>query len=212
MSTKLLIAEEQEVARLGLRAFLAHSEFEVIAEAVTDTEAIQLASSAGLDLVLMSVRLPSQGGFAAFERIAEQSPKLPVVLVAEQDDSSHLARAYRRRAAALLPKGVDREALLAALRTVADGEQFWTRAHLRRITGVSTASSPNADFEAALTPREGEVLRGVTQGLTNREIGDQLGISYETVKEHVQHTLRKIGVSDRTQAAVWAVRNALAGL
>ena len=107
---------------------------------------------------------------------------------------------------AFLLKGFSRRKLIETIRATVAGEPFWTRAHLRRVTGVLTSPRMDADLEAPLTPRESDVLREMIDGQTNRQIATQLGISYETVKEHVQHILRKIGVDDRTQAAVWAVR------
>ncbi|MCP3692832.1 MAG: response regulator transcription factor, partial [Planctomycetaceae bacterium] len=95
------------------------------------------------------------------------------------------------------------------LRKAAAGESTWKREELRRVTGALATPRLNADVEVPLTQRESEVLRYLVQGLTNKEIAQVLEISYETVKEHVQHILRKVGVSDRTQAAVWAVRNGL---
>jgi DNA-binding NarL/FixJ family response regulator len=96
-----------------------------------------------------------------------------------------------------------------AIRTAATGESVWTREELRRVTGALATPRLAQDVEVPLTRRESEVLRQLALGLTNKEIAQALGISYETVKEHVQHILRKIGVADRTQAAVWAVRKGL---
>lgn len=91
---------------------------------------------------------------------------------------------------------------LSAIKKVTGGHEVWSDEMLRRVSGTISKS-------AGLTPREGEVLKQLTFGLENKEIGLALGISYETVKEHVQHLLRKLKVSDRTQAAVWAVRQGL---
>jgi DNA-binding NarL/FixJ family response regulator len=100
--------------------------------------------------------------------------------------------------------------LLTAIRAVAAGENTWTRDELRRIAGTLTTPRLMLDVEVPLTKREAGVLRQMAGGLTNKEIGRTLHISYETVKEHVQHILRKIGVSDRTQAAIWAIHKKLA--
>ena len=89
---------------------------------------------------------------------------------------------------------------------MAAGESLWTRDELRRVSGAMATPRLTADVEAALTQRESEVLRQLALGLTNEQIAEAMHISYETIKEHVQHILRKIGVTDRTQAAVWAVR------
>jgi DNA-binding NarL/FixJ family response regulator len=94
------------------------------------------------------------------------------------------------------------------IKRAAAGENLWTKEEMRRISG-GLSGLQKSDIEIPLTIRENEVLQQLSNGLTNKEIALVLGISYETVKEHVQHLLRKIGVSDRTQAAVWAVRRNL---
>ena len=101
-----------------------------------------------------------------------------------------------------------RSEIVAAVKTAAKGESIWSQEQLRRLTG-GLISHRGAAIDTPLTKRESEVMKQIALGLSNKEIALALGISYETVKEHVQHTLRKLGVSDRTQAAVWAVRNKL---
>jgi DNA-binding NarL/FixJ family response regulator len=99
--------------------------------------------------------------------------------------------------------------LLQIIRTAAAGESTWTRNELRRVGAAMATPVASGDLDVSLTRREMEVLRQMVSGETNRDIAKTLSISYETVKEHVQHVLQKIGVTDRTQAAVWAVRRKL---
>jgi DNA-binding NarL/FixJ family response regulator len=99
--------------------------------------------------------------------------------------------------------------LVNAIRKAAAGESVFTRDELRRMSGALATPRMTADIDVPLTKREGEVLRQMANGLTNEQIAGVLHISYETIKEHVQHIFRKIGVKDRTQAAVWAVRKGL---
>jgi DNA-binding NarL/FixJ family response regulator len=108
-----------------------------------------------------------------------------------------------------LLKTASREQLVEAVQTVARGETLWTREELKRVGGALADPRGPAVIDVPLTKRESEVLKQLAFGLTNKEIAQTLGISYETVKEHVQHVLKKLGVADRTQAAVWAVRNDL---
>jgi DNA-binding NarL/FixJ family response regulator len=122
------------------------------------------------------------------------------------DNPTYVARAVALGAQGYLPKTASGKEIIAAVRAVAGGEDLWTRDLLRRVSG---ALASNSNTGVMLTKREGEVLKQLAFGLSNKEIAQALGISYETVKEHVQHILRKIGVSDRTQAAVWAVRKEL---
>jgi DNA-binding NarL/FixJ family response regulator len=136
-------------------------------------------------------------------------PALPVLMFSAYDNPTYIARAVALGASGYLSKSSSRDEILTAIRAVARGDSIWTREELRRVTGSLVAPRSGPESEVTLTKREGEVLKQLAFGLTNKEIAQTLGISYETVKEHVQHILRKIGVSDRTQAAVWAVRKDL---
>jgi DNA-binding NarL/FixJ family response regulator len=126
------------------------------------------------------------------------------------DNPTYVARAAALGAAGYLVKSASRDEIIAAIRQTAAGESLWTRDAVRRAGGSSTHGRAGGDVETALTRREAEVLKQLALGLSNKEIAQALDISYETVKEHVQHILRKLGVADRTQAAVWAVRKGLA--
>ena len=123
------------------------------------------------------------------------------------DNPASVARAIALGACGFLLKSFTREELLDTIRTAASGENVWTREKLRSVSGALRTPRLASNLEVSLSEREGEVLRQMTGGLTNKQIALAMNISYETVKEHVQHVLRKIGLTDRTQAAVWAVRN-----
>ena len=209
MPVKILIADDHHVVRSGLRSLLAGTEFEVVAEASNGEEAVRAATKSKPDIVLLDIRMPDVDGLAALSRIKMAHPDMPVLMLSTYDNPTYIARAVALGASGYLLKGFSRDELLASFRKVATGEDAWTRDELRRVTGALATPRMATDVEVPLTQRESEVLRQLAFGLTNKEIGQQLGISYETVKEHVQHILRKIGVSDRTQAAVWAVRKGL---
>ncbi len=209
MSIKLLIADDHEVVRTGLCSMLAGSEIEVVAQATTGEEVISLVISHQPDVVLLDIRMPQTDGLNCLGRLKMDYPNLPVLMLSTYDNPTYAARAVALGANGYVLKGTSRDKLLESLRTAAAGENAWTREELRRVTGALATPRMNADVEVPLTQRESEVLRYLVQGLTNKEIAGVLQISYETVKEHVQHILRKVGVSDRTQAAVWAVRNGL---
>ncbi len=209
MTTKLLVVDDHEVIRLGLRMMLENTDLEVAAEATSAAEALAAVEKSVPDVVLLDIRMEGGDGLNTLGRLKLDHADLPVVLFSAYDNPTYIARAVALGAAGYVLKSAPRERLIEALKTAAAGESAWTREELRRVTGALATPRLSQDIEVPLTQRESEVLRQMAQGLTNKEIAKMLEISYETVKEHVQHILRKIGVTDRTQAAVWAVRKNL---
>jgi DNA-binding NarL/FixJ family response regulator len=209
MSIRILVADDHEVVRCGLRSLLAGTGIEIVAEAATGEQAVRMAMDSNLDMVVLDIRMPDGDGLNALGRIKLERPQLPVLMLSTYDNPTYVARAVALGASGYVLKSASRDRLISAIRSVAGGESIWTREELRRVTGALATPRLAADVEVPLTQRESEVLRQLALGLTNKEIAQALTISYETVKEHVQHILRKIGVSDRTQAAVWAVRRGL---
>ncbi|NQT15143.1 MAG: response regulator transcription factor [Planctomycetes bacterium] len=206
MSVRILVADHHVAAVAGVSGFMSGTEIEVVAEARSGNEAVEKAVEVGPDVVLMAVWLPGENGLGALERIKQARPEMPVLMTACHPHPAELAQAHRLGASGFLLKDFTPERLQAAILRVASGEQIWSREEVRRATGVLSSDHPTSDIEAPLTPRERDVLGYVVEGLTNQGIAEQLDISYETVKEHVQHVIRKVGVRDRTQVAVWAVR------
>lgn len=209
MAIRILIADDHDMVRAGLKTMLAGTDVEVVAEATTGEQAVKLAMSEPIDVVLLDIRMPDGDGLTALGRIKLDKADLPVLMLSNYDNPTYIARSVALGAAGYVLKASTKEELLNAIRTAAKGESAWTREELRRVTGALATPRLSADVEVPLTQRESEVLRQLAYGLTNKEIALALHISYETVKEHVQHILRKIGVTDRTQAAVWAVRKQL---
>jgi DNA-binding NarL/FixJ family response regulator len=209
MSKKLLIVDDHEIIRVGLRLMLESTDIEVAAEATNAAEALSAVEKATPDVVLMDIRMEGGDGLNTLGRLKLDHPTLPIVLFSAYDNPTYIARAVALGAAGYVLKSASKERLVEALNIAIAGESAWTREELRRVTGALATPRLNQDIEVPLTQRESEVLRQMALGLTNKEIATMLGISYETVKEHVQHILRKVGVTDRTQAAVWAVRKNL---
>jgi len=207
---RLLVVDDHEVLRSGVKAMLAGTEIKVIAEAATGQAAVKYALEHAVDVVLLDVRMPEGDGVTALGRIKLDKPDLPVLMFSAYDHPTFVARAVALGASGYLLKDCTRDKLVSAIRKAAAGETLFTREDLRRMSGALTTPRLAADVEVPLTQREGEVLRQVAGGLTNKQIGKVLHISIETVKEHIQRIMRKIGVTDRTQAAVWAVRKGLA--
>lgn len=209
MAISVLIADDHEVVRLGLKNLLVDTQCQVVAEATTGEEALAMVESKKPDLVVLDVRMSGGDGLYVLGRIKLDHPELPIVLLSTYDNPTYVARAVALGASGYVLKSDTRERLLEAIDIAMRGDSAWTRDELRRVTGALATPRLQTDVEVPLTQRESEVLKQLANGLTNKEIAQALNISYETVKEHVQHILRKIGVSDRTQAAVWAVRKGL---
>jgi DNA-binding NarL/FixJ family response regulator len=209
MTIRLLIADDHEVVRSGLKSLLSDSDVKIIGEAATGEEAVRMTLKLKPDVVLLDIRMPEGDGLNALGRIKLDMPDVPVLMLSTYDNPTYVARAVALGAAGYVLKSSPRKRLLEAIHQAAKGETSWTREELRRVTGALATPRLSIDVEVPLTQRESEVLRQLAYGLTNKEIAQALNISYETVKEHVQHILRKVGVSDRTQAAVWAVRKGL---
>ena len=209
MTVKILVADDHEVVRSGLKSLLAGPDIKIIAEASSGEAAVRLALKHDPHVVLMDIRMPDGDGLTALGRIKLDRPNMPVLMLSTYDNPTYVARAVALGASGFLLKGTSREKLIEAIHIAAKGQSAWTREELRRVTGALATPRLAGEVDVPLTQRESEVLRQLAFGLTNKEIALALHISYETVKEHVQHILRKIGVSDRTQAAVWAVRKGL---
>jgi DNA-binding NarL/FixJ family response regulator len=209
MAIEILIADDHEMVRRGLKSLLQDTEITVVAEATSGKEAVSIALERRPHLVILDVRMPDGDGLMALGRIKLDAPDLPVLMLSTYDNPTYVARSVALGACGYLLKTVGRDILLNAIREGSSGNSIWTREELRRVTGALSTPRLASDVEVPLTQRESQVLRQLALGLTNKEIALALEISYETVKEHVQHILRKVGVSDRTQAAVWAVRKGL---
>ena len=209
MSIDLLIADDHAVIRAGLRRLLDGTDICVVAEADNGNSALKLTLKHRPNIVLLDVRMPDGDGLNCLARIKLDAPEIPVVMFSTYDNPTYVARAVALGAAGYLSKCAAREQIIEAIHAAANGGSLWSRDELRRVTGALAMPRTGIEVDIPLTKRESEVLKQLAFGLTNKEIAQALGISYETVKEHVQHILRKIGVNDRTQAAVWAVRKDL---
>lgn len=209
MSIRLIVVDDHVVVRRGLERLLGNTEIEIVGEASSGEEALSLVTMIPCDVVLLDVRMNGGDGLNCLARLKLDYPETSVLLFSTYNNPTYVARAVALGASGYVLKGEPRAVLLNAIREVAGNNTVWTREELRRVTGALATPRLNSDVEVPLTQRESEVLKQLTFGQTNKEIALTLEISYETVKEHVQHILRKVGVSDRTQAAVWAVRKGI---
>lgn len=214
MSTKILLVDDHELVRQGIAAMLGGaSDLEVVGHARTGREAIEIARKALPDIVLMDVRMPDMDGLEATRKIKEERPRTAVVMVTMHDNAAYLREAVQAGAAGYLLKNLSRDELIDAIRQVASGGAFiesqMLRGMLSELKPVSPSAGANLKNVKNLTKREREILALVAEGMSNREIAEKLVLSPETVKSHVAAVLEKLNVSDRTQAAIYAVRNGL---
>lgn len=209
MSIKLMIVDDHEVVRSGLSSLLSGSDIDVVAEASNGQEAIDKARKHKPNVILMDIRMPEVDGLTALETIHTEMPDTKVVVLSTYDNPTYIARAVALGADDYLLKGSSQSDLVESIRAVAAGRETKGSAELRRIAVTMNTKNVTEDEDVSLTQRETQVLRHLALGLSNKEVGRSLTISVETVKEHVQNILRKINCTDRTQAAVWAVKRGL---
>ena len=153
--------------------------------------------------------MADQRGARVLKCIREKTPDKPVLILSANETASCVSQAKALRAAGCLSKRCKRQELVAAIRRATAGESVWTDDQLRKITGPLATTWLEIDTAISLTSRQSEALRHIALGLATKEIVKTLNIRYDMAKDHVQNTMRKIGVAGRTEAAVWAVRRGL---
>lgn len=211
MPVRLLIADDHVVVRAGLRSLLGElRDIQIVGEATDGPEVLRMARRHRPDVILLDVRMPGGDGLSVLTQLRAELPGIPAIMFSGYDNPTYVARALALGAVGYLDKSSTRDEIADAIRQAASGGTLWSREGLRRVSGSLAGPKAALDLETPLTKRESEVLKQLALGLSNKEIAQALSISYETVKEHVQHILRKLSVADRTQAAVWAVRKGLA--
>ncbi|MEO0530634.1 MAG: response regulator transcription factor [Planctomycetota bacterium] len=205
MPTTLLLADGHPVVRAGLRSWFTNSPIDIVGEAEDGNQVLQLVEELRPQVLLMEVLLPRLDGLQCLTKLRTLGHSAATICYTGQSNPTYAARASALGASGYVMKAADGPALTEAIETVAAGGSSWPPELARRLNGP-LAVPGNDDRISPLTTREDQVLKQLAFGLSNKEIAQALGISYETVKEHVQHILRKLNVADRTQAAVWAVR------
>lgn len=210
MSTRILIVDDQRLMREGLRTLLElEPDFAVAGEAGDGAAALEVYEASTPDIVLMDIRMPGMDGVEATRRLRARHPGARVIILTTFDDEAYVFDGLRAGAQGYLLKDLSGDELATAIRTVMAGgaliEPSVARKVFAEFARLAPAARPlEAGLAEPLTEREREVLRGVAEGLSNREIGQKLFLTEGTVKNYVTSVLQKIGARDRTQAALRA--------
>ena len=203
----VVLADDHAMVRLGLEQLLAGADgIEVVGSAADGAQAVAMTLELRPDVVLMDLQMPGVDGVAATRQIVASGAESQVVVLTSFSDSERIVAALDAGAIGYLLKDTEPEDLLEGVRAAARGESPLNPRAARQLL-TARASTPVLTVD--LTPRELEVLGLVRQGLANKQIARRLGITERTVKAHLTSTFQRIGVSDRTQAALWAERNRL---
>jgi two-component system, NarL family, response regulator len=210
MSLRILLVEDDELFRLGLRVRLQQeADLEIVAETDDGETAIELAMTLAIDVVLLDVGLPGLGGIETCSQLRERAPQLPVLVLTSHNQPALIARLIAAGAQGYCLKGIGAETLVLALRSVAAGASWWDRAATQMIQQGMGQFRPGIEEKQHLTQREREVLTLIAAGRSNPEIAKVLYIAPGTVRVHVHGILHKLGVENRSQAVVVALRDQL---
>lgn len=222
MTIRILLVEDHPVSRTGIRYLLSGvADFEIVGEGENGLQAVELARALRPDVVLMDVAMPLMNGIdAARTLLQENSSKTKVIMLTAYDSEQDIYASLTAGAHGYCLKDTDAERLCGAIRSVASGD-IWLDAGIadKFLQGLKSAYSMKSSQSDAsqdakknvsqLSARESEVLTLLVQGLSNQEIANRLVIGRETVKTHIRHIMEKLAVSDRTQAAVKALKEGL---
>jgi NarL family two-component system response regulator LiaR len=203
---RVLVVDDHAVVREGLRSFLDLQDgIAVVGEAGDGREAVDAAERLRPDVVLMDLVMPNVDGVEAMRRLRERVPAARVIVLTSFLDDERLLPAIRAGAAGYLLKNAQPQELARAIRAAHEGEALIDPAVAARLVDALAADEPDARYDQ-LTPREREVLELIGRGFSNKRIALELGAAEKTVKNHVSRVLGKLGVTDRTQAALYAAQ------
>jgi DNA-binding NarL/FixJ family response regulator len=211
---KVIICDDQAIVREGLMMLLKlEPDIEVVGTAEDGAAAVELVEKARPDLVLMDLKMPIVNGVEATRQIKAKYPEVKVLVLTTYDDDQWVFDAIQAGAVGYLLKDVPREDLIKAIKGTASGKSYLDPAIAGKVLGQVTShqTQPASFVTGKLTEREIEILRLVAKGLSNTDIAERLYLSEGTVRNHISAILTKLGVSDRTQAAVIAIQHGLGG-
>jgi DNA-binding NarL/FixJ family response regulator len=195
---KLLIADDHPLVVVGIRQMLeADKSFEVVGTAASGSEVLPLVGRLNPDVVLLDLRMPGIDGLGCVERIRARHPNVKIVILSVATDPEQIQAAFKRGACGFVIKSIDPKDLVSAIRQAVEGTAF-------HALGLPALTENAAARAAGLTERELTIMKGVARGLSNQAIGKEVWVTEQTVKFHLTNIYRKLGVTNRTEAARWA--------
>ncbi|MBZ4667665.1 MAG: degU [Defluviitaleaceae bacterium] len=208
---RIIIADDHSMVREGLKQLIElEDDIEVIDQAGNGEEVIRKALEKKPDVILMDINMPVLNGIEAVKRLREENCPSKIIMLTIHNEIEYLLETVEAGIDGYILKDSDLEALITAIHTVYEGESYiqpnMAAQLVRKMNQTPTPSNPKSELKNRLTSREIEVLQLITEGLLNKEIAQKLCISEKTVKNHVSNIFRKIDVCDRTQAAVYAIK------
>ena len=207
MAIRVLIADDHEMVRVGLRNILeSFGDIQVVAETFAGRLVLETWQASQPDVSILDVRMPDGDGLAALADVKRHAPDARVLMFSVHDNPIYVVRAMMLGACGYILKTAKPSELVHAVRSAFTGEASWNGTRLRAVTLKFADARLVGNTAVALTKQERRVLQCIAQGMTNNQIAEQLSVSYDIAKGHLSSLLRKIGVWDRTQVAVWAVR------
>jgi len=213
MSVRVLIVDDHTLFRSGVKALIARQEdFEVVGEASDGLDGIKRAKVLRPDVILLDLHMPGLSGREAVKILAQECPESKVVMLTVSEDAEDLIETLRNGASGYLLKNIDTQTLIDSIRSAAEGDSIISpqmTSKLVRNIKSGAAAAPAPTERDKLSPREREILAFLARGASNKEIARALDVAESTVKIHVQHILRKLNLTSRVQAAVYAVEAGL---
>jgi len=210
---RVLIADDQTLFRSGLARLLEEDpRVEIVGQAVDGADVVKRAASLKPDVVLMDVKMPNMDGIEATRKIVAEHPEIKVLVLTTFDADSYVLQALRAGASGYVLKDSQPSAIISSILSVMSGERVMASAVANRVLDMLTGATTPKEFYDGLTAREIEIIKLLAIGQANKQIAYRLHISEKTVRNHVSHMYEKLGIYDRSQAVLYAVRKGLVEL
>lgn len=209
----IMLVDDHTLFRQGLRLLLSSKgNINIVGEAADPFECLEVLDDLSVDIIISDINMPSKNGFDLLTAVKKQYPNIKVILLTYNSDTDYMVRAVDSKVDGYLTKSVDIDELLLCITKVMAGEQYIQNIFDTALAMLEQGRNRDKALIEGLTKREIEILKQIAGGRFNKEIADSLDITERTVKNHISNLFKKIGVEDRTKAAVFAIKNNLVNL